>query len=546
MERYFLSSILLLMLCSCTKSLKEIITDAEAATFTIYTYDEYGTPTGSGSGFFIDSQGTGITNYHVLDGSVKATLKTFDGEMIEIDKVVASDRDWDILKFTTINKNQVPFKYLTFAKAEMERGDAVYNISTPMGLENTISEGIVSSVREDKQHGSIVQITAPISPGSSGSALLNKQGKVFAVATFNRGGGQNLNFGVAINEQKLSALTKNDFERRNSKFNQKENFILINEKEENRQDVTLNALEFKDDATIAYFSYTNLNMASSSYYIWCELDKKDEGFLIHDLERNKKYYLTSSTIGVDKANGTEVDIASNYKFKVYFPPIKDKLRKIDIAYGYTSRGWIFRNIDLDKYRQDPSVDMVSYQKEYAYSTMHKGSLSDAISIFNTVLEEKPDDIEALNAMGIISYVTDNNRDAEYYFTEAIDAHPNNTIAYINRSVLHKNKKEYQSALQDINTVINIDNKQPDNYVFRGMLYLDMKNYVDAEADLTKAISSADFKKDEGAYMYRALCRAALGKNSLACNDIEIAYNLTNDPDTEKILQDMWNQCGCNR
>ena len=209
------------------KKSEDIIHDTESATFIIYTYDEYGAPLGSGSGFFIDSDGTGITNYHVLDGAVKAMLKTSDGKEYEIDKVLASDKKWDIIKFSIIALSNQKFPYLEFATKGTEQGDRVYNISSPLGLEKSVSDGIVASLRNDKQHGDIIQVTAPISPGSSGSALLNEKGEVFAVATFNRTGGQNLNFGVSINKERLTALTSNDFNRFNPKFNNKENFYYL-------------------------------------------------------------------------------------------------------------------------------------------------------------------------------------------------------------------------------------------------------------------------------------------------------------------------------
>ena len=99
---FLILGVILAFFSSCQKNLKDIIHDTESATFIIYTYDEYGAPLGSGSGFFIDSDGTGITNYHVLDGAVKAMLKTSDGKEYEIDKVLASDKKWDIIKFSII------------------------------------------------------------------------------------------------------------------------------------------------------------------------------------------------------------------------------------------------------------------------------------------------------------------------------------------------------------------------------------------------------------------------------------------------------------
>ena len=104
--------VVILILSACKPSLKDIVEDAEQATFIIYTYDEYGTPKGTGSGFFIDKKGIGITNYHVLDGAVKAILKTSDDERYEIDQVIASDRKWDIAKFSIKNDKKNTFSYL--------------------------------------------------------------------------------------------------------------------------------------------------------------------------------------------------------------------------------------------------------------------------------------------------------------------------------------------------------------------------------------------------------------------------------------------------
>lgn len=524
--------------CEHEKTIKEIIADTKQATFTVYTYDEYGSPSGSGSGFFIDESGTGITNYHVLDGATKAIIKTADSIEYEIKEILASDKKWDVAKFVIEKPNNKVFPYLTFSNTQAEQGDKVYNISAPLGLEHTVSEGIVSSIREDS-HGRVVQITAPISPGSSGSAILNEIGDVIAVATYYKQGGQNLNFGVAIDDSKLATLTKNDLMKKNAHLKKSDEFVILNIPCERDGDVTLHALEFKEDATIAYLSFTNLNMAYDEMVVWCELGKGDEGFTIADLERNMKYHVVSSTLGVDKAKGNSVPLASNYRFKVYFPAIKDELNHIDVTNGSTSRAWRFTNIHLDDYRDHIEYDTDKYIKEYAYSTMHSGDLAEASSIFSTILENDPEDVQALNAMGIISYVIDNNMDANYYFTQAIETHPNNTLAYHNRAYLYKYQKDYNKALDDITKAINIDPAQPDNYMLRGMLYVEMKQFNEAIGDLTKTLDSEDFAKEAQLYFLRALCYASTNNIKLARQDVQTAYNYTNDPELEEMLQDLW-------
>lgn len=539
----FLVACLAVVLFSCKTTLKDIVKEAEQATFVIYTYDEYGTPKGIGSGFFIDKEGTGITNYHVLDGAVKAVLKTSDEEKYEINQVIASDRKWDIAKFTIKNDKNKTFNYLKFSNKEIEKGDKVYNISSPMGLEASVSEGIVSSLRSDGQHGNIIQVTAPISSGSSGSALLDKDGKVFAVATFKYNQGESLNFGVAINEEKLDMLEENEFAKRNSKFNRKDNFIILNVPNSGDQNVVLNALEFKDDATIAYFSYTNLDMSADHMLIWTKLGEGDKGFLIHDLDNNKKYYITSSSIGTDKENGTSVPLASNYKFKVFFPPIKNIPSNIDIVEGYEPKSWQFRNICIDEYKDNWEIDMNAYQKEYAYSNMHEGHLADAENLFLAMLDEDPEDLQALNAMGIISFVLENYSNAEVYFTRAIEAHPNNSTGYLNRSQIYQLRGDNQLALRDLTQAVN-NSAQPDDYYKRALLYIKLKEWGKAEKDLDKVIKTEDFKRDAEPYVYRAICKAQQRKRQAACKDIEVAYNLTNDKELEDMLQKMWNDCGC--
>ena len=163
----------LFVITGCKRNLQEIIEDTKQATVTVYTFDEYGSPLGSGSAFFIDKSGTAITNYHVLDGATKATVKTFDGKEFEIDSVLVSNRKKDIIKFSLKNDENHKFKYLTFADEAPQQGDKVYNISSPLGLEQTFSDGVISATRSDS-HGEVIQITAPISPGSSGSAIDRK------------------------------------------------------------------------------------------------------------------------------------------------------------------------------------------------------------------------------------------------------------------------------------------------------------------------------------------------------------------------------------
>lgn len=530
-----------ILLFGCKKDKKQIFENAKQATVTIYTFDEYGAPAGSGSGFFIDEKGTGITNYHVLQNSVKAIAKTSDDQEFEIDSVLVSDRKKDILKFTLKNPDHKKFKYLSFSKNEINQGDVIYNVSSPLGLEQTVSEGIISAIRTDS-HGDVIQISAPISEGSSGSAILNEKGDVIAVSTYIYKRGQNLNFGVKLDDEILKNISNNDLDKSNKKFNSKDNYVIINSRSSNNPHVMLHALEFKKDATIAYMSFTNLDISEGDKAnIWVDLNKEDDGFYLLDQNSDKKYYIVSSTIGESRDNGTEIPLASSYRFKLTFPPIKSPgdLEKIDIIEGKKKKGWKFEDINLSDYRMALLYDEESYNKNYGYLCMHEGELDYAMAIFASILDENPEDEEALNAMGIISLVQDNNKDALDFFSESIEQHPNSTIGLKNRAAYYEMQGDFKNALQDLNKVISMDGGNPDNYLLRSSLHGKMENWDAAIKDVSKALESPDYAEDGSVYYLRAYLYVLSRNWSKANEDLRIAYKYADDKNLEKLISDLY-------
>lgn len=524
------------MLLSCSKGAKSVLEKAENATFIIYTFDEHGSPAGSGSGFFVDKDGTGITNYHVLDKSMKAIIKLKDGSEYEIDKVLASDKKWDIVKFSVLNESKTKFSYLDFSSKQIEQGDKVYNLGSPMGLEQTFADGLVSSIRSDS-HGQIAQVTIPISQGCSGSPIMNESGEVVAVATFKQARGESLNFAVFIDEEKLSMMTGNPFIKSNRQFNNKEGFVITNIPSDQDNDLVLNAIQFKSDATIAYLSYTNLDMSMNGSAIWCQTGKADEGFYIECKKSGKRHYVVSSSIGPNRDECTPVPLATVCKFQINFPAIDKNVNVITISEGGDPR-WSFSDIELDDFRKSVKIDFENYQKEYAYSTMHEGQLEQAQSIFEGILDDDPENIQALNALGIISYVIDNNQDAIKYFTEVIENHPNSTSGYLNRSCVYKYQGDSEKAIIDLTKAINIEGDKPSLYIDRADLYAGVKKWDKAKTDLDKALSfdnSSSYIDVGWAYYKKGLCSIQLGDNKSATKDLEKAIKYATDSEMKQAI-----------
>jgi len=163
---------------------------------TIVTLDKNGHPLSLGSGFFINEEGNVVTNHHLLEGGAKAIIKIAGGERGEIVEIINDDPKLDLLIARTTLKNTNP---VPLGDSDMIAvGEEVIAIGNPAGLEGSVSSGIVSGVRKIEGF-KLIQITAPISPGSSGGPVFNTMGQVIGIATSYLDVGQNLNFAMPVN-----------------------------------------------------------------------------------------------------------------------------------------------------------------------------------------------------------------------------------------------------------------------------------------------------------------------------------------------------------
>jgi hypothetical protein len=188
-------------------TLSSAINKSLPAVFLIRTYDVNDNEIAQGTGFFIDSLGKGVTNYHVLAGASKAQITMSDGREYPIERLWAMDELHDVIGFAIRNTSKQKFKFLKLNSKSPQLGEEVFTIGNPSGLSFTTSNGIVSSVREDEKDGTIIQTTTPISPGSSGSPLLNLKGQVIGIISFSYVNGQNLNF--AFSSKYITSMKDN-------------------------------------------------------------------------------------------------------------------------------------------------------------------------------------------------------------------------------------------------------------------------------------------------------------------------------------------------
>ncbi|MEZ6032302.1 MAG: trypsin-like peptidase domain-containing protein [Planctomycetaceae bacterium] len=165
---------------------------------------------GNGSGFVIDAAGIVVTNYHVIAGANRAWVEFANKDRVDVDGFLFIDhkKDIAILKFDAARCSS-PLASIPVASGQPRKGIAVVAIGAPLGLDMSVTEGIVSAVRTAKEleesialtghSGTWVQTTAAISPGNSGGPLITKRGEVVAINTLALvgAGAQSLNFGIS-------------------------------------------------------------------------------------------------------------------------------------------------------------------------------------------------------------------------------------------------------------------------------------------------------------------------------------------------------------
>jgi Trypsin-like peptidase domain len=183
------------------KDIPAIAKAAKGVIVSIITSDKDGKPVAQGTGFLVSKDGHIVTNYHVIKGASSAIVKLPDGAFYDVDGVVAFDEARDLAVIKAHGEN---FRVVTLGDSDRTQvGEDVVAIGNPLSLESTVSNGIVSGIRTIKEEGGkFLQITAPISPGSSGGPLFNMAGQVVGITTLYLKGGENLNFAIPVNDAK--------------------------------------------------------------------------------------------------------------------------------------------------------------------------------------------------------------------------------------------------------------------------------------------------------------------------------------------------------
>lgn len=190
------------------ESLPDLVRRVKTSVVSVLTYDTKGEPLISGTGFFV-RPGEVVTNMHVIKGAHRVEIHTLDGKgrTFPVAGALAVDDEGD-LALLRVDLPAERSRPLPMTTSIPDEGEKVFLIGNPLRLEGSVSDGIVSAIREVPDLGRIIQTTAPVSHGNSGSPLFNMRGQVIGIVTVKVTNGQNIN--LALGVSRITALKPAD------------------------------------------------------------------------------------------------------------------------------------------------------------------------------------------------------------------------------------------------------------------------------------------------------------------------------------------------
>lgn len=164
------------------------------------------TPGGLGSGFFINREGDLITNFHVIEGETQVSIEVYHERGGQLERrsykdvrIVAMNKFADLALLRIEDEGAPVFKPSVLGSSDLLAvGERVFAVGSPLGLERTVTEGIVSTKTREMEGDLYIQTTAQINPGNSGGPLFNLRGEVVGVTNMKLLNSEGLNFAIPV------------------------------------------------------------------------------------------------------------------------------------------------------------------------------------------------------------------------------------------------------------------------------------------------------------------------------------------------------------
>ena len=439
--------------------LPELVRRIKPSAVAIETFDARGEKLSRGSGFFVGPDRV-VTNRHVIENAHRAEVHSFTGAIYPVKGVVAVDAEADIAMLR-VEAPATQVRPLTLDRTSPQEGESVFVIGNPLGLEGSVSNGIVSAVRDIPTFGRIIQITAAISPGSSGSPVVNMSGQVIGVATLQITGGQSVNF--AIPSERISQL-------QDGALLSLSDLVATSGRNKRARAVQYfrDGLSFlsKDDCEKA-LPYFEKAVESDSNYAeaWAQT-----GFCREKLGRHGEA-IEASRKAVNLRPSAESyfnlglahyylkqyrEAAENYRNAIKLDPYN--AADAHYALGLVYRDWGRADDEIQAYKQAIKLkpDYVSAYERLGSRYLRSKKYPEAIETYKQISSLKPGDANAPNNMGEAYYEMGLTTDAAEAFKQAIRMKPDFGKAYYNLGRTYMAMKNRDAAVEQYNILQNLD------------------------------------------------------------------------------------------
>lgn len=375
-----------------------------------------------GSGFFVTRTGLLVTNHHVIRNAEFVSIVRDDNTTFFVEGVVADDPDADLAVLKVNTPEPVPFVRLS-SQPSPKVGTKVFAIGNPEGLTNTLSEGLISGMRDGIKGVTILQTSAPISHGSSGGPLMTADGTVVGVTTAMLTGGQNLNFAVPASQVRK----------------------VMNRLGDLKKFATAGMAPLDPSDTQAFSP------------VWAALDQRQYGTASRLLvsmrssqDTNPLYWFASGFLH-GQLNNFDLAIEA-YKTALDLKP--------DLEPGWYNLG-------------------VIYQRAKRYQ--------DAIEAFRTASKVKPQNVRAYCGAGFVYNQLGDTNKALSFFHKAAELNPEDPVAHGGMGLIYIRQKKYDAAISECQKAIALKPDYAFAYLDLGSAYAYTHRDAEARAAWQNAI-----------------------------------------------------------
>lgn len=470
-------------------SAEQIYAKINNAVVTIYTFDGNEKLLAQGSGVVLNGKGWVVTNYHVYAGAEKIVVKHKD-KIVKYTGIIGLDVEKDILILKIADH---AFPAITMGNSDrLNIGQKIYAIGSPMGFENSITEGIISGLRSNEERTkNFIQISAAISPGSSGGAVVDATGKLIGITTLSVIKGQNLNFAIPVNE------------------------VLLAYKQAGITPKELSASVYLDKG-LSEYNQNNTNGAINNFLKAIEIDPK--------------YAQAYNNLGCIYSDKSDLETAFFYLKKA-----------IEINPNFAEAYYNIGNAYKRKKEIENSIiyykKAISINPRYTSAYFNLGNtyfeinqLETAILYAQKAIEIDPQKAEAYVLLGNIYLQKKIFENAITYYKEAISINPKLAVAYYNLGTVYIQKKDFETSTTYFLKAISVNPDYMNAYYNLAIAYYSIgadylkKGEIESAIDYFKKTINTNPKYANGYYAL-GIAYGKKGDNNMKDYFLQKAYEL---------------------